>query len=145
METPPGAWIGAVLDGVVAAVAMAVAMAVLMPGALEQAIPALYGQTGGAFGLTAHLAHGAVLGLVFAAIVRFGGLTEYTDSVTRSALLGAAYGVALWIVTGSFVLPAWLSAVGVPMAVPTFSGASLITHLVYGIVLGALYPWAKRY
>lgn len=145
--TESAKWLGAAGDGIVAGVVMGVLMATLMPGALEGAIPALYGTTGGFVGVTIHLAHSAVFGVVFAAIVRFGNLSRYADRVGPSAAFGLAYGIVLWVVAGSIVMPAWLGAVGVDGAppVPTFDTMSLLTHSVYGIVLGALYPYLKGY
>jgi hypothetical protein len=145
--TARGNWRGAAGDGIVAGIVMGVLMAALMPGALDAAIPALYGLEGGFVGVTAHLAHAAVLGVVFAAVVRFGNLERFADSAGTSAGLGLAYGVVLWVVTGSVVLPAWLGAVGFAGAppVPTFDTTSLLTHAAYGVVLGALYPSLKRY
>jgi len=77
--------------------------------------------------------------------VRFGGLSGYIERPTTSLGLGAAYGLVLWVVTGSIILPAWLGAVGVAGAppVPTFDLTSLLTHLVYGAVLGVIYPYVR--
>ena len=40
----------------------------------------------------------------------------------------------------------WLSAVGFPMAppLPNFNPMSLVGHVVYGVILGAVYPFVKN-
>ncbi|MFC5971984.1 histidine kinase [Halomarina salina] len=145
--TTQSRWLGSIGDGILAGVAMGVVMAFAMPEMLDEAIPALYGQEGALVGVTAHLAHAAVFGLLFAAIVRFGNLSRYTDDVTTSTALGLAYGLVLWILAASVVMPAWLDAMNVAgaPAIPTFDTMSLLGHAVFGVVLGALYPYLKRY
>jgi hypothetical protein len=126
---------------------MAVVMAALTPAALETMIPALYGQEGALVGVTAHLVHAAIFGVIFAAIVRFANLSRFADRLVPMVAIGLVYGVALWVLAASVVMPVWLDAVGVAgaPAVPTFAIDSLWSHAVYGIVLGAAYPYLKRY
>ena len=145
--TTSSKWLGAIGGGVLAGVAMGAVMALAMPEMLDETIPALYGQEGALVGVTAHLAHAAVFGLLFAAIVRFGNLSRYTDETPTSAALGLAYGVVLWVLAASVVMPTWLDAMNVAgaPAVPTFDTMSLLGHAVFGVVLGALYPYLKRY
>lgn len=142
--TPIG-WRGAVAAGLAAGVAMGALMAIAMPGALSTAIPALYGAEGALVGVTAHLAHSAVFGVLFAALVRYGGLGRYADDIGASTSLGIAYGIVLWIVAASIVMPAWLGAMGMETTVPTFDVVSLGAHAVYGAVLGALFPAMSKY
>lgn len=55
----------------------------------------------------------------------------------RGIGLGAGYGVVWWVLGGVVIMPAWLG-----MPVFTFGTAawmSLIGHLVYGLLLGAVY------
>lgn len=144
METPPG-WMGAVGAGLAAGVAMGAVMAVAMPEALSTAIPALYGTEGALAGVTAHLAHAAIFGVLFAAIVRYGNLGRYAESARSSTGLGIAYGIVLWVVAASIVMPAWLGAMGLEATVPTFDTTSLVGHALYGAVLGALYPVMREY
>lgn len=144
-RTDTRAWIGAITAGIAGGVVMGVIVWVLMPAALTVAIPALYGLSGGFAGWTIHLFHSAVLGVVFAAILSFEPLRGYADDVMASTALGTAYGVVLWVVTGSLLLPLWLQAVGFPAAppVPTFAVPSLLWHVAYGVVLGAVFPFVK--
>jgi hypothetical protein len=140
-------WLGAIGAGLLGGVAMAAAMTVFTPDALDAAIPALYGQEGALVGVTAHLAHAAVFGLLFAAVVRFGNLERFADRTVPMAGLGLAYGVALWILGSGVAMPLWLDAMNVAgaPAVFTFAVDSLWTHGVYGLVLGALYPVLERF
>ncbi len=143
METP--GWLGPVGAGIAGGVAMGALMAITMPETLSTAIPALYGLEGSLAGVTAHLAHSAVFGVLFAAIVRYGNLGRYADDIGSSTALGVAYGVVLWVVAASIVMPAWLGAMGMETVVPTFDTMSLLGHVVYGAVLGALFPSMRGY
>ncbi|SFF75808.1 hypothetical protein SAMN04488063_0161 [Halopelagius inordinatus] len=131
-------WMGGVAAGAVAAIAMGAMMAVQMRPVLEVAIPSMYFLTGGAAGFAVHVAHGAVLGVAFAAIA-----SARSDlTTTKSAGLGIAYGVAVWAVLAVVVMPIWLSAVGSPAnpPLPNVNVTSLVGHVVYGAVLGLTYP-----
>jgi hypothetical protein len=145
-ETETGAWMSAVLAGLAGGVVMGVILTVLNPAGLTVAIPSLYGLEGGIAGWVIHLSNSAILGVVFAAIVLTTPLQTYANSVAASTGLGATYGVLSWIVTGSIVLPLWLQAVGSPaaMPVPTFAIPSLLWHLAYGIVLGAVFAFVEN-
>ena len=116
--------------------------------ALEGAIPALYflaPPPNGLAGWVVHMSHSAVLGVVFAAVM--GALGRFSDSVGATIGIGAVYGVVLWAVLAALVMPVWLGALGFPAAppVPNFAlPGSLPAHVVYGVVLGAIYPYAKQ-
>lgn len=140
-------WLGAIGAGLLGGIAMGVVVAVAMPDALDSTIPTLYGQSGDVAGWTVHLVHSAVFGVVFAALLAVGALTAYGEKLTTSTALGFAYGVVLWRGAASIVMPAWLGAVGVSPApaVPTFNWTSLGAHAVYGLVLGVVFPYLKRY
>lgn len=140
-----GRWLGGGIAGLAGGVAMGIVLTILDPAALSTAIPALYGQQGAVAGWIAHLFHSVVLGLVFVALVSLPRLRNYADTRRGSTALGAGYGVVLWVVTGSILLPLWLQTVGFTGGppVPTFAIPSLVWHLAYGIVLGAVYPLAR--
>ncbi len=133
------AWQAGVIGGIVAAGVMAVLMALMNPPVLTAAIPALYGFSGGIAGVTIHLAHGAVLGVAFAAIVQSGAVEE--RSLGRVLGAGVVWGVLIWATMAALVMPLWLASVGFPMAppFPNFAVPSLLWHAVYGAVLGAVY------
>ncbi|NHN46259.1 histidine kinase [Halostella sp. JP-L12] len=135
------AWQAGVVGGIAGGFAMGIMLTMQMTPVIENAIPALWGLSGGLAGWVVHMSNSAVLGVVFAAIASAGALREYSDSVGTGTALGVAYGVVLWVVLAAVVMPIWLDAVGFPMApaVPNFNPLSLVGHVVYGGVLGATY------
>jgi hypothetical protein len=134
-----------VVAGLVGGFVMGIMLTMQMTPVIENAIPALWGLSGGLAGWVVHMSNSAVLGVVFAAIASAGALREYADSTGTSTALGIAYGVVLWVVLAAIVMPIWLDAVGFPMApaVPNFNPMSLVGHVVYGAVLGAVYPMLR--
>ncbi|WP_254279892.1 histidine kinase [Haloarcula marina] len=131
-------WQAGVVGGIAGAAVMAVLISVMNPGVLTGAIPGLYGLSGGVAGWAVHLSHGAVLGVVFAAVVESGIVDR---SVGSTVGLGILWGVVAWVVLAALVMPVWLSAVGFPAAppFPNFAIPSLLWHVVYGGVLGVAY------
>ncbi|WP_254537192.1 histidine kinase [Halomarina litorea] len=131
------------IAGLVGTIAFgALQMVMGMEGVIAGAIPALY--TLGpslTLGWVIHLFHGAVLGVSFAALVSATGLRRYADSTLAMLGLGAVYGVVTTIALAWLLMPVWLQAVGFPMAppFPNVGMASLVGHLVYGVVLAAAY------
>ncbi|MDS0277728.1 histidine kinase [Halomicroarcula sp. S1AR25-4] len=131
-------WQAGVAGGIGGATVMAVLISVMNAAVLKGAIPGLYGLSGGVAGWTVHLAHGAVLGVVFAALVESGLVGRSTGATVG---LGVLWGVVTWVALAALVMPVWLSAVGFPMAppFPNFAVPSLLWHAVYGGVLGVAY------
>ncbi|WP_324757351.1 histidine kinase [Haloarcula montana] len=130
-------WQAGVVGGIAGAAVMAVLVSVMNAAVLNGAIPGLYGLSGGIAGWTVHLSHGAVLGVVFAALVRSIG----RGSTGRTVGLGIAWGAVTWVGLAALVMPLWLRAVGFPQAppFPNFAVPSLLWHVVYGGVLGVAY------
>jgi hypothetical protein len=132
------AWKAGVLAGSVGAVVMGAMMVLRMRPVLEVAIPSMYGLSGGAAGFAIHVAHGAILGVGFAAVA-----SRRSDlSLPQSLGYGVGYGVLLWAVLAVLVMPVWLSAVGSPAnpSLPNVSVTSLLGHVVFGGVVGLAYP-----
>lgn len=140
MEVTHREWQSGVVGGLVGGALMGVMLSLMMAPVIQNAIPALWGLSGGLAGWFIHMANSAILGVGFAAIAK--ALPKYTGSVGRSTALGAAYGVVLWVVLAALVMPVWLSAVNFAGAppLPNFNPMSLVAHLLYGIGLGATYP-----
>lgn len=139
-------WRGGVIAGLGAGLVMAALMAFQMPGMFETTIPALYGMEGEFIGLFAHLSHSAVFGVLFAAIVVFGGLRRFASEPVPAVALGLAFGLALWIVGAGLVLPVWLDAVGAA-SVPGILELDMMSglaHVIFGIVLGAAFAYTNR-
>lgn len=129
------------VGGLLGGIAFGLIMQFVIPQpVLEMAIPAMYGVEGPALatGWAFHLFHAAVLGLVYVAAVRLGGIGEYAASTGTGVVLGAVYGVVVWVALAVIVMPIWLSAVGFPGAppLPNVAPLSLVGHVVYGAVLG---------
>ncbi|MFD1646982.1 histidine kinase [Haloarchaeobius litoreus] len=132
-------WQGGVVGGLLGGVAMGVMLTMQMTPVIENAIPAMYGLSGGAAGWVIHMFHAAILGVGFAAVAKQFDL----DSLGPSVGTGLAYGVVLWLVLAVLVMPVWLQTVGFAgaPALPNVNVQSLFGHLVYGGVLGLVYPF----
>jgi len=85
------------------------------------------------------MSHGAIIGLGFAALASL--KPDLTDSIGATVGVGAGYGLLAWVVLAVIVMPLWLGAVGFPGAppLPNIGVESLVGHVVYGTVLGAVY------
>lgn len=138
------AWFGGALAGLLATVAMGVAITVTDLGVLRSSIAGLYGFEGSLLvGWVAHLAHGTVFGVVFAAVLSDPGFHRIERWVWKTTVAGAVYAVVLAVVGAGFVMPVWLGLVGAAGAeVPMVTAPSVAWHLVYGVVLGVVYPYA---
>lgn len=134
--TPARLWSGAVTAGLVAGVGMGLIMHFVMNA--MPLVGALYGQPTVLPGWIAHLFHSVVFALIFAAIVARTSFREY--GLLGLIGLGAVYGIVLEIVAAGFVLPLWANAVGAgPLPVPFLVPIGFLTHLVYGVLLGAVF------
>lgn len=138
---------GGALAGVVAAVAMGLAMTIVEPAVLRESIAGLYGLSGDmAAGWIAHLFHGAIFGVAFAAVMADPSLVGVRDWLWKSTVAGILFGVILAVVGMGIIMPMWLSAGGLSAAPdPPFVTASLLGwHLVFGAVLGATFPFVDE-
>lgn len=94
-----------------------------------------------------HLGYSFAFGAVYGAVAYRGRLRSYVDAPATGALVGVGFGLALWVVN---VLVVWELVVTTVLPVLTLGTdggllGPLAGHLVYGAVLGALYPLARRY
>lgn len=137
-------WQGGVVAGIAGGFGMGLFMTLQMTNVIEVAIPALWMLEGGAAGWVIHMANSAIFGVVFAAIVM--EMPDGMFTITRSVLVGAVFGAALWVVAAGFVMPVWLDLAGfaTPPAIPNLNLTSLGAHLIYGLILGATYPLVVR-
>lgn len=131
-------WSAAVFAGLLAGLLYGI----LLDGmGMMKMIGALIGISNVAVGWLVHLAVAVGFALVYAAVVAHSALGAWVHRPSTGWAIGALYGVVVWIVAGSFIMPAWLNAVGATSTtVPTFDGRLLAGHLVYGLTLGAAYP-----
>ncbi|RQG89899.1 hypothetical protein EA462_07765 [Natrarchaeobius halalkaliphilus] len=146
--------IGGIVGGVIGAAAFGLIMWLVDPEILSGAIPAIYGlEAVGVVGWGIHLAHGAVLGLVFGYVVSrdpvLGVLktTPETEVLSRTGVTlrviaaGFVFGLAIWAILPLIVLPVWLETIGTQAAgdFPGIAIESLIGHVLFGTVLGIVF------
>ncbi|MFC6941696.1 hypothetical protein ACFQE8_17245 [Salinirubellus sp. GCM10025818] len=137
--TPTRLWGSAIAGGLVAGVGMGLIMHFVM-GAMPL-IGALVGQPTVLAGWILHMLISVVFALTFAAIVARTSFREY--GLVGMIGLGAAYGIVLEIVAAGFVLPLWANAVGAgPLPVPFLVPMGFLTHIVFGVLLGAVFGYA---
>ena len=124
----------------VAGVVMGVPMQILS-GSVP-VIGALYGVQNALVGWITHTFHSVVFGLVYAALVQ----TAPDNLSERVRYYGVALGwsLALWLVAGGFIMPVWLSLVGIEVSLPNLSAVALLGHLLWGGSLAALYRYGCR-
>ncbi len=135
-------WTAGALAGAIATIAMGLVMVVTDVATLQLAIAALYAQEGFLAGWTAHVAHGTLFGLIFAAFFADPTLESIPQSYWRSGIAGLVYGTILAVVGAGLIMPMWLNAMGFasPPSIPNVTVPALLWHFVYGTVLGVLYP-----
>ena len=138
-------WQHGVEAGLIGGLVMGVLFSLLMPPVIENAIPALVGLSGGVAGWVVHMSISAVFGVVFVAAFTQPRLAAVAESSGGVVGLGLAYGVIPWVVAAGVAMPLWLSGVGFPSPppLPNLALMGLLTHLVFGLVLGASYHYLR--
>jgi hypothetical protein len=140
-------WKGGAIAGFVATAAMGLVITAMSLPTLRAGIAGLYALEGSlAAGWVAHLFHGTLFGLLFAAILTDPSVHALTEYVWKTVLAGAVYGLVLAVVAAGVVMPMWLATIGFPTPpqVPFVTGPVLLWHLVYGVVLGVLFPYVDH-
>lgn len=146
------ALLGGLLGGIAGAAAFGALMWALTPAFLHTSIPAMYGlEPTGLLGWSIHLLHGAVLGLVFGAIVSRDavagmlvpeGEPPFLGPMGMGARLtaaGLAYGLAVWAIMLLVAIPTLQGYIGYEeVEVLTDAFQSLLGHIIFGTVLGAV-------
>jgi len=126
----------AAVAGVVAGIAMGL---ILQTFTGEMGIiGALYGIQTNVVGWITHLFHSVVFGTIFVAVVSVDSLNHYAESLSGTVTLGILYGVLLWLVAAGVVMGVWLNLVGIPASIPNLGIVSLISHTVWGALIGIL-------
>ena len=140
-------WRSGAVSGAAATVVMGLLITATDLATLQVAIAGLYGQEGNLLvGWLAHVLHGSLFGVVFAAVLTDAAVQEVPASPTKSVAAGAVYGTVLAVVGAGIVMPIWLAAAGVagPEAIPHITAPSVGWHLVYGVVLGGAFSLLER-
>jgi hypothetical protein len=125
--------IAGVVGGLVGGIAFGVLMQVM---GMIPMVAMLVGSDSVGIGWLVHLVISAGIGASFGLLL---GATA--TGAGRAIGLGAGYGVVWWVLGGLLIMPAWLG-----MPVFTFNTAawmSLVGHVLYGVLLGAVYALVR--
>ena len=142
----PVAWRGGALAGAVATVATMAVILPVEPSLFSETIAGMYGQEGLiTVGIGAHLVHGTLFGILFAGVLSDPGIVGITKWLWRTVVAGIIFGLLLAVMATGFVLPAWTQFVGLsnPPTMPYVTGTLLAWHLLYGTVLGLIFPFTE--
>lgn len=149
-----GNWLlGGAIGGAIGSLTFGLLLWLVDPAIITEAVPAVYGlEPIGTAGWIFHLVHGLVLGVVFGFLVTrepvLGTLTADVETGflaamgpgVRVVLAGFVYGLALWTILPLIAAPLLASiAGGEGSEFPAFAIEGLLGHVLYGLVLGALF------
>lgn len=98
---------------------------------------ALFGE-GPNVGWGVHLTASGLFGLLYAVVASISAVSRYASNVLTGTLVAAIYGIALWLVGGSLVVPAVFGG----SVAYEIDGLSFLGHLIYGGLLGASFATA---
>jgi uncharacterized membrane protein YagU involved in acid resistance len=99
-------------------------------------VAALFGLAAPSAGWLIHLSISIVFAWGFISVVSLEPLETYAQRPSTGAGMGLVYGVFLWFVAATVLMPLWLTGeLGIDANFMSFVG-----HLIYGVVLGAIYP-----
>lgn len=96
----------------------------------------LLGGSSAVFGFVLHLVFSVTIGLIFSIFLGHAAVDK-----ASGMMLGLVYGLIWWFLGPLIIMPVWLgmgvqlTAKGMEMALPSLWG-----HLVYGFILGLVYP-----
>ena len=111
---------------------------VLQRAGVIPVIGSLYGVADPLVGWITHEFHSVVFGLTFAGLLTLLP-PAYADRAVGTLGVAVAWSLLLWLVAAGLVMPLWLNLVGIPAPLPSVSGTSLASHLLWGVTLGGLY------
>lgn len=143
--------VGGAVGGMAGALIFGALLWIVEPTAVTEAIPEMYGLNGGGMiGWAFHLFHGVVLGVGFALVVTrkfvIGILTADIETPALDALslssrfagAGILYGLAVWVFGPGVILATLVSTGDMANPLPVGSVYTLLGHLLYGGLLGAM-------
>ncbi|WP_248518179.1 hypothetical protein [Salinarchaeum laminariae] len=137
-------FVGGGVGGLIAGVLMGLLMHYRM--GIMEVVGGLYALDSVTAGWTFHLIHAVLFGLVFVAALHWRPFAKYGFGPLAIALLGLAWGVALWMAAAGLIMPVWLDAMALPAAdLPNWGTKSGIGHLVYGGSLGIVVAIASQF
>ncbi len=116
----------------------------IVRGGSVAGIGVFYGAVSPVVGWITHQFHSLVFGFIYA-----GWLTLLPDRSRQSLAayvgVGVGWGLALWLGAAGVIAPVWLQLLGTPAMVPSLSVTQLLTHVSWGVTLGALTGLGYRY
>lgn len=138
-------WQAGVIGGIVGGIVMGALIIAMNAAVIAVAIPSLYALAPPPnliIGLSVHVFHGAVLGIVFVGIAN----ALDVDSTAMLVGVGLVWGFVTWFALAGLLMPVWLSTVGSPASppFPNFAPPSALWHAVYGVVLGGVVGILKQ-
>ncbi|MFB6219092.1 MAG: sensor histidine kinase, partial [Halobacteriaceae archaeon] len=107
-------------------------------------IGALYGVENPTIGWITHLFHSVIFAIVFAAGLSHPAVGSYVNGPLEGGVAGVAWGAVLWFAGAGIIMPLWLRAVGVMAVFPNLPRLGLVSHLIWGSVLGVAYVALER-
>jgi hypothetical protein len=125
--------IAGIVGGLVGGIAFGVLMQVT---GMIPMVAMLVGSESVGIGWLVHLVISVGIGASFGLL-----LGAAATGPARAIGLGAVYGLVWWVLGGLLIMPAWLG-----MGVFTFNAMawmSLLGHLIYGVLLGAVYALVR--
>lgn len=139
LARPP--WQAGIVGGLLGGVVFGVMMTMEMRMVMEMAIPGMYGLSESLeLGWLIHLVHSAIFGVIFAMLLSIDTLRDVLDGGMKVTAAGIAYGLAVWVIAASIVMPLWVNAMmDMGESVPNFMPESAMGHAVFGAVLGITY------
>ena len=130
------------VSAIIAGIPYAIASELL--GGSVSGIGIFYGTVDPVIGWLTHEFHSIVFAFMYVGVLSL-TLERYRDTVRIYEITGVLWGLVVWVVAASFIAPVWLRLLGIPAGVPDFSGRLLVSHLVWGLSLGALTSFGYRY
>ncbi len=107
-------------------------------------IGALYGGNDPIIGWTTHLFHSVVFTIIFAAVYTHPRLRKISSNIHRGLLIGITWSVILWLFAAGVIMPLWLNVVGIPVELPNLPTLGLLSHALWGAVVGLMYPFVEK-
>lgn len=138
------AWRGGAIAGLGATLVSVLLIVAVEPAMLAETVAGMYGLSGSlAAGSAAHLVHGTAFGVVFAAVLSDPALVRVTDRLWKSVLVGVVFALLLAVIGTGFLLPVWLefAGFGTALSIPYVTNVLFAWHVLYGLVLGLLFPF----
>jgi signal transduction histidine kinase len=107
-------------------------------------IGVFYGAADPVVGWLTHQFHSVVFAFVFAGIVSFIP-ARYRNHVPAYVAIGVGWALCLWTVAAGVIAPIWLRLLGLSAPIPNLSTTLLVSHLAWGVSLGALVAWGDKH